>query len=566
MPSSRLSIFPLILSFCLLYRPLFGETQEELPSDPSAQYLQEWLTSSEAELQIGGQPLLAPELVALFYQARNFQPVWCAKDQVGPQAQLLLEAAEATYQDGLALGEYHLEKILNLMGFLQSQKKLGHACDPLRLAGLDVLLSDAFFGLAVHLSCGRVNPQTLSGIMYRRVITLDYIQILNEALAKSDFKSPLAALTPQAQGYQRLKACLAQYRKLNEEAIWGGELTTDFSLEQTTEVAGNILVLREKLKTLGDIPNSKTALAMLPDEVLLAGLKHFQTRHGLEPSGLVNAATRSLLNQPLEFWIDKIILNMERWRWVQPFLRSRDVLVNIPAYQFQLIENEKTIFLMKVIVGKNYTRTPSFSNSLQYIVVNPRWDIPANIFLRSKLEKTRAKPSILKEEGIKVFRGWGENSKELDPTTIDWAHLTPEEIYANYRFQQASGPGNPLGQIKFMFPNPYNVYLHDTPEKHLFEKQFRSYSSGCIRIEKPLEFAVYLLQKKPFWNENRLRSALSGCVEQKIKLTSPIPIHIIYHTVWVDDTGQLQMRDDLYGRDPDLERLMQQNDLITLKP
>jgi murein L,D-transpeptidase YcbB/YkuD len=240
-------------------------------------------------------------------------------------------------------------------------------------------------------------------------------------------------------------------------------------------------------------------------------------------------------------------LNMERLRWISDDVEKRSIVVNIANFSLDVIEDGHSVLSMKVVVGKPYQRTPVFSAKMTYLIINPPWNVPDSIAREEILKKIRKDPQYLLKENIKVLKGWGPQEEEIDPDTIDWSKISANNL--PYRFRQEPGPLNPLGQIKFMFPNKFNVYLHDTPAKQLFLKDIRTFSHGCTRIEKPVELAEYLFWEDPRWTRENLLAAIEEGTEQTIRITKPLDVHFLYLTAWVDEEGILQFRNDIYDRD-----------------
>lgn len=280
----------------------------------------------------------------------------------------------------------------------------------------------------------------------------------------------------------------------------------------------------------------------------------FQKKHGLKEDGIVGPDTLDALNVPLKQRIRQIELNMERLRWILSNQEERSIVVNIANFRLDVIEDLKPILSMKVVVGKPFLRTPVFTEKMSYIVINPSWNVPDSIARKEILWKIKKDPQYLAGQNIKVLRGWGSQEEAMAPETIDWSKLTPNKL--PYRFRQDPGPLNPLGRIKFMFPNKFNVYLHDTNARGLFSKDMRAFSHGCTRIEKPLELAEYLLKDDPVWTRERLLAAMDKGLEQKIILPHPLNVHFLYLTAWVDQEGILQLRKDIYGRDSLLDEAL----------
>jgi murein L,D-transpeptidase YcbB/YkuD len=229
-------------------------------------------------------------------------------------------------------------------------------------------------------------------------------------------------------------------------------------------------------------------------------------------------------------------------------------VVNIARFTLDVVEDEQTVLTMRIIVGKPYRDTPVFSSNITYLVVNPFWNVPPRIAVEDKLPLIRQDASYLARNHIKVFQGWGAETREIDPTTINWSKVSSEKF--PYRLLQTPGPFNALGQVKFILPNPFDVYLHDTPSRELFSRAIRTFSSGCIRIEKPLELAVYVLRENQRWTQESITAIIERRREQAIKLPAPLPVHLLYWTAWVEADGIVHFREDIYQRDTLLENAL----------
>ena len=264
----------------------------------------------------------------------------------------------------------------------------------------------------------------------------------------------------------------------------------------------------------------------------------------------MSAATRAELNVSVERRVEQLELNLERWRWLPQDLGRRHIIVNIAAFELEVVEDEAVVLAMRVVVGRPYHNTPVFSDTMRYIVLNPYWEVPRKIAVQEILPRIKRDPSYLAREKLRVFKGWGLEAREVDPATVNWSAITPANF--PFRLRQDPGPLNALGRVKFVFPNKFNVYLHDTPSRQLFEKTQRDFSHGCIRIQKPIDLAVYLLRQDPRWNRDALLRALDKAVDRSVPLPEPIPIHLLYWTAWADGDGTIQFRPDIYGWDAPL--------------
>jgi murein L,D-transpeptidase YcbB/YkuD len=290
--------------------------------------------------------------------------------------------------------------------------------------------------------------------------------------------------------------------------------------------------------------------SLLYDAVLVGAVKKFQRRHNLETDGVVGGETVTVLNVSIDTRIQQIIANMDRWRALPPNLGDPHIVVNIPNFTLDVIAGEEVVLHMKVVVGKmvEERNTPTFSAQMSYLVLNPYWHVPKSIAEKELFPLSRKDPQYFAKNNFIVRRVQIGEQLEPDPNATDGSMIS-KKIY-QYRLKQAPGPKNALGRIKFIFPNPYGVYLHDTPSKSLFSRTVRTYSHGCIRIEKPIELAEYLLQETSGkWTREAILSTIHRQKEKTVHLPMPVPVYIQYWTAWVDAEGEVQFRNDIYGYD-----------------
>jgi murein L,D-transpeptidase YcbB/YkuD len=290
------------------------------------------------------------------------------------------------------------------------------------------------------------------------------------------------------------------------------------------------------------------------DDTLYEAIVRFQRRHGLKPDGIVGPDTLSALNISAQRRLRQIEVNLERMRWLGRNLGHRYILVNIADFKLDLVDRDQRVMSMGVVAGKPYWNTPVFTEKMKYIIFNPWWSVPESITKEELLPKIQMNPGYLTQQKMKMFNGWGKNAEEINTDTIKWDTISIETF--PYIFRQEPGPLNPLGKIKFMLPNKFNIYLHDTPAKGLFSENSRAFSHGCIRVEGPLNLAEYLLQDDPDWDREKIGNAIEGGEETRIDLASPITVHVVYLTAWVDDDDILHFRNDIYGRDDRLDKAL----------
>ena len=487
----------------------------------------EW--RSPSKINVRGERIYAAVLVESFYKGRTYLPAW-SQNGLMVQVEPLIRAVEDAYGDGLTPDYYHLSLIRSLV------EKVGQelAPDPILLSDLDILLTDAFLALGCHLSAGCVNPVTIETEWFAKSLKVDVSAVLEQALNKKQIREALMGLRPQKDIYDRLRLALAWYRVLLSKGEWQ-LISTGPSLKKGSK-SDRVVELRKRLTASGDLPTDEGTVSDVFDEKVEQSVIVFQKRHGLEIDGVVGRNTFNALNVPLKQRIRQMELNMERLRWILGNIEERFIVVNIANFQLDVIENDKSILSMKVVVGKPYQRTPIFTSKMTYIVINPAWNIPDSIARKEILKKIEKNPNYLAEQNIKVLEEVKGSRKGLP-----------------YRFRQEPGPLNPLGTIKFMFPNEYDVYLHDTSAKRLFSENVRTFSHGCTRIEKPLELAEYLFRDDPRWSRKELVAAIEKGTEQTVMIPHPVNVHFLYLTAWVDESGSVQFRNDVYGRDKSLD-------------
>jgi murein L,D-transpeptidase YcbB/YkuD len=276
-------------------------------------------------------------------------------------------------------------------------------------------------------------------------------------------------------------------------------------------------------------------------------VRKFQRRHGLKDDGRVGKSTLKVMNVPLETRIRQIALNMDRLRWLSYDMGENYIFVNVADFSLEAVEDEQPVISMRIIAGKDEQRSCVLSAKMTYVELNPFWRVPDSIAAEEILPQIKKDPGYLAQKTIKVFKDWSENAKEIDPMLVNWSRVKASNL--GYKFRQEPGPLNPLGRIKFIFPNECEIYLHDTPTRHLFGRTRRDFSHGCIRVEKPVELATYLLRKKESWIQKKILAEIKKGKRQVVMLPEPVKVHIFYGTVWVDREGVLQFRNDIYHAD-----------------
>jgi murein L,D-transpeptidase YcbB/YkuD len=459
-----------------------------------------------------------------------------------------------SYKEGLNPVDYHIHKIKEMLHEIMEARKGKMPLNPFLFADMDLLLSDAFLIYGSHLLAGVVNPETFDPEWHAVRREADLGAVLEGALGNKGIEGTINELLPVHKEYHLLKQALVRLRKIEAGGGWS---SVPYGPKiQKGDRGERIAAIKSRLIISGDLIAHENSVRDVFDDSLERAIRSFQESHGLDADGVVGPATFAALNVPVGKRVRQIELNMERWRWLPRDLGKRYILVNIAGFSLDVYEDNQQIMDMRVVVGRQYRRTPVFSKNMTYLVISPYWNIPPNIALKDKLPLIRKNPGYLEQERIRVFHGAGAEMREIDPKTVDWATITGRNF--SYRFRQDPGPFNALGRVKFMFPNKYNVYLHDTPSQELFAKTVRTFSSGCIRIEKPIELAEYLLRDYFEWTREKILSTADRRIEQTVQIKKPLPVHLLYWTAWIDRDGRIQFRDDIYGRDELLAKALQE--------
>lgn len=469
----------------------------------------------------------ACETAGRFYEIREEALAW-----TGPaNAELLddlIEAVRNASTHGLSPEDYHLAALEALDPHIADQDS-------------DELATDVYLTLAAHLLAGRLNPVSMEPDWTAARRGRDLAAYLQGAVSSGAIRESLEALAPAQPGYEVLRDALAHYRAIPAEDIWPS-VEAGAAL-RPGDSGPRVAQLRARLAAAGDIP-AESETPELYDDALADAVRAFQNRASLDADGIVGTRTLAHLNTPIGDRIDQIEVNLERWRWLPEDMGRRHIRVNIADFRLEAWNNGTVERTHDVIVGQLFRRTPVFSGDMSYMVLNPWWETPPSLAVRDKLPAFRRDPAAVNRLGFQVI---DRSGNLVDPHTIDWANVPAAGF--PYRLRQAPGPLNALGEVKFMFPNQHNVYLHDTPTRGLFAQRQRNFSSGCVRVRDPLELAQWVAAETPSWTPERLMSVTAGNTETRISLSRHIPVHILYSTVIPDDVSGVRFLNDIYGRD-----------------
>ncbi len=498
------------------------------------------LFSNESFL-IGEERAGAPVLLNQFYEERGGALAWFKDGAPVPAVRDLLNAIRQADREGLVPSEYHLAAITDLLDAYDwvNEPPASEAAKQ-----LDMLLTDAFLSYGSDLVSGRTNPYDVDDDWFAGRRTGDLPLTLENALESGHVRQALNSLLPTNPVYQRLRAALARYRQMQKNRGWP-HVSAGPAIKKGDRDP-RLITLRRRLHLEGFL-NQRPSRKPVFDLALERALKRFQVQHGLEPDGVLGKDTVNALNVSVEDRVRQIQLNMERCRWLPDNLGVRYIFVNVPSFTLQLIEDGRETMSMRVVVGRKMRQTPVFSSTMTHIVFNPPWSVPHNVAKLDILDHIREEPDYLTSHNFEVYEDHGVKAKIIEPALVDWTTVTPENL--KFRFRQKPGPLNALGRVKFLLPNRFDVYLHDTPSRSLFSKNVRDFSSGCIRLEKPVELATHLLQGDARWTPEKIEDAIAKGTEQIVPLPEKLPVHLMYWTAWVDEQDNVQFRDDIYGRD-----------------
>ena len=486
-----------------------------------------------------------PKVDLDFYQKRSFMPAWTNGTKVLPAAKQLLNCLQTSASHGLLPQDYHLTELTQMIGLVESS--IPEQLHLSTVASLDILLSDAYILLGTHYLEGKIEPtkHNPNWSISKKAIGMAFY--LEKAITdNTDICASLDALAPVHPEYQQLREILQIYQSLYWQPI-----QADWNiLLQKGSRSPLVLNLRERLKITGDLAPDAEQTDFFDKDLEKAVMK-FQRRHGMFYDGLVRSNVVNALNVTVDERIQQIKANLERWRWMPDNLGTAHIAINIPEYILEMWDNGRRVYRDLVVVGRERYQTASFSDSIEYLVLNPYWNMPKSIAKNELSFAVQDDIEHFANQDIHVFK----NNKEVDPKTIDW--FTAD--YDKYFFRQHSNSENPMGLVKFIFPNEFDIYMHDTPTKNIFNYSRRSHSHGCVRLNEPMKYAQFLLDNyNTSWDSLRVKRALANQDDETIvRFPKPIPIHLMYWTVFIDeDTGELNFREDLYLWDRDLSKLL----------
>ncbi|MEZ5797096.1 MAG: L,D-transpeptidase family protein [Paracoccaceae bacterium] len=468
------------------------------------------------------------EAISAFYRETGYATLWTGEEDAARRAALF--AALATAGDhGLPDSRYDARGLKAALAAAQTEGDRGR---------LEVAMSQAYLLWAHDLTSGMLEPKKLDATIVRDIRVEDSGALLRR-IATADPRAALQALVPQSDAYvQLMKAKLGLEAQIRAGG-WGPVVPAKSLLPGDTGPA--VVALRDRLVAMGYMGHSATASY---DRAIQAAVQLFQQAHGLPADGVAGPATIVEINTPPQDRLKSIIVAMERERWLDIDRTTRHVWVNQPDFMAKIIDHGRTVFSTRVVIGKNVPdqRSPEFSDEMEHMVINPSWGVPRSITVKEYLPLLQRNPNAVGH--LQVIDGRG---RVVSRGAVNFAAYNAKNF--PFALRQPPSDGNALGKVKFMFPNPYNIYLHDTPSKSLFAQDVRAYSHGCIRVADPFDLAHVLLSLQSDNAEEEFASALRSGQETTVKLAQPLPVHLVYYTAYPEGKGRIGYRRDVYGRD-----------------
>lgn len=490
--------------------------------------------SAGHSIYIRGERLLCEKRLPEFYSTRLFEPAWNVDKNRRQLVRLLSQAKE----EGLRPEDYHYGAIQLLLENKRTAEEE---------AELDMLLTDAYMLYASHILNGKVNPETLDSEWRASRDEGNPVLLLDTALTEKDIFQSVIDLEPPHPSYYGLKTALKYYEGIADNGGWA-PIPSGQTLKPGMTDSLRVPLIIQRLLVTNDLQYPPDD-PYLYTELISSSIRQYQQRNGLEEDGNLGKMTTESLNVPVEKRIDQIKVNMERFRWISYNLGETYIYVNIADFKLRVYENNSVVLEEKVIVGKPFRKTPVFTSRMEYIVLNPYWTVPPTILYEDMIPEVKKNMDYLASKKIHIYQGNGSSRIEISPDAVNWQEISRNNF--PYTLRQDPGPLNALGIVKFMFPNKYNVYIHDTPTKELFNRTERTFSSGCIRLNNPRSLLQYLTAGYLDTDMEKIDRYLDKGQEITIVFTKPLNVHILYLTAWVEN-DIIQFRKDIYDRDSEV--------------
>jgi L,D-transpeptidase YcbB len=494
---------------------------------------------------VRGTRLIHPDAVARFFETRDFTAAW----RLPEGATGALQAIRTMDLDGLTPADYHLAA---LTAALEAHAKAPSAETS---AILQVLIADAAAAMADDVRYGRVRPATLDKRwnVDPRAGTPPLDVTIDQIARSASVDAGVEALKPTHFIYTGLKQALARVRA--QAAAGGWPAVAPGAAIKPGGTDPRVAQIRKRLAATGELKATAPIDGATYDADVEAAVKNFQSHHRLADDGVIGKGTIEAMNVSAEARVSQLKVNLERARWVVGGLRDSFVLVNLPAFKAYVIRDRKNVWETLTQIGREARKTPTFRADMKYLVLNPDWTVPPTILAQDVLAGMRKGQNTIARKKLVILDGQG---RKVDPASIDWKNATP----ANFRYtlRQPPGDDNALGRVKFIFPNPHSIFLHDTPSQELFASDQRTFSSGCIRVANALDLARVLLEgqatRPDAWTAAKIDAALASGQQQTVFFDEPLPVLIVYWTASIGAGGELRFARDAYGLDPPLLRAL----------
>ena len=515
----------------------------------ASEILEKYLSEAQKgiHLSLNDEKLYSTVLIKDFYAEKKYEIVWVKNNNLEKPLKML-NVINMMEHEGLNPLDYHLNSISKLLQNIEDEDFSNEE----NLVALDIFLTDAFFMISSHLHLGKINPETLKTEwnIRRNRAEIDFKYQLESALKTSKISTIINSIAPQDISYQLLKEELRQKKRLLIGEGWKS-IKIKESIKPLVQ-HDNIPTLRKRVYNLNNVFINLESItdSTFYDSTMVELVKNIQLIHGLNADGVIGQNTIDALNMDIADRIKIIAVNLERHRWLPHNIENEHIWVNIADFKLNYIKDKDTVANLRVVVGKDYRKTPVFYAKMNHLVFSPTWTVPPTIFRNDILPALRQNANYLNEKNMIVI---DRNGNKINSSKINWNEVTASNF--PYMIRQQPGKDNALGGVKFMFPNTYHVYIHDTPSKNLFTREIRNFSSGCIRVEKPDELAMKILADDKNWSIDKVRNAMFTGKEKRVNLTNHIPVYITYFTAWANNRG-INFRKDIYQRDDEIAKAL----------
>jgi murein L,D-transpeptidase YcbB/YkuD len=466
--------------------------------------------------------------VRRFYESQHHQLIWIDGDRPSSRYRQLLKVLQAADDHGLPAELYKvpIDPSANVRIAVEEAPQL------------DAKITASFFRYFLHLTSGRLDPRSLHPLWTLKPEKADLVQALSEAVSSNNLEAAVERLKPSPAEYRELQEALVRYRAIAAKGEWPA--FPEKTRVKPGQQSSLLPALRQRLAAEGDVDAAHEKDAgLVYDANVVAAVRRFEERHRLKPDGIIDPETVKAMNVPVHERIRTIELNLERWRWMPDRLPDRYIIINVPDFRLEVIEQGAPVMAMRVVVGAPDNKTPIFADEMTHVIFSPYWNVPPSIAKEETMPRAAEDPGFLARNNMEVV---GPSGEVMDPAVVDWSDAR------GVRIRQRPGSGNALGGVKFVFPNNYDVYLHDTNAAKLFDRIERGLSHGCVRVEEPHKLAQYVLRDQPEWTAEAISGAMESGREKHVKLKTSLPVYIIYKTAWVHEGG-VRFLKDLYGHD-----------------